>query len=102
MDLERNGRQALLKPPHLYLRDWRAKLDIELEASQSYKSNKADWLDGHWAGFKVADTSDDPRRGITGDFARLARSAIRNFGISPSIHPNAPRSTVNRRKLARV
>ena len=42
------------------------------------------------------------RRGITGDVARLARSAIRNFGISPSIHPNAPRSTVNRRKLARV
>ena len=24
--------------------DWRARLDVELEASQSYKSNKADWL----------------------------------------------------------
>src|SRR5215472_13277018 len=47
-------------------RDWRARLDIELEASQSYKANKADWLDGRWAGFKVADTSDDPRRGNTG------------------------------------
>ena len=39
---------------------------------------------------------------MTGDVARLARSAIRNFGIDPTIHPNAPRSTVNRRKLARV
>jgi 2-oxoglutarate dehydrogenase E1 component len=47
-------------------RDWRARLDAELEASQSYKSNKADWLDGRWAGFKVADASDDPRRGNTG------------------------------------
>jgi 2-oxoglutarate dehydrogenase E1 component len=47
-------------------RDWRARLDAELEASQSYKSNKADWLDGRWAGFKVAEVSDDPRRGDTG------------------------------------
>jgi 2-oxoglutarate dehydrogenase E1 component len=46
--------------------DWRARLDVELEASQSYKSNKADWLDGRWAGFKVAEMSDDPRRGNTG------------------------------------
>ena len=46
--------------------DWRARLDAELEASASYKSNKADWLDGRWAGFKVAEMSDDPRRGNTG------------------------------------
>jgi 2-oxoglutarate dehydrogenase E1 component len=46
--------------------DWRARLDAEQEASQGYKANKADWLDGRWAGFKVADTSDDPRRGNTG------------------------------------
>src|ERR1700736_4615595 len=26
--------------------DWRAKLDAELEASQGYKANSADWLDG--------------------------------------------------------
>ncbi|HEU5274769.1 MAG TPA: 2-oxoglutarate dehydrogenase E1 component, partial [Xanthobacteraceae bacterium] len=46
--------------------DWRARLDAELEASQSYRSNKADWLDGRWAGFKVALASDDPGRGNTG------------------------------------
>jgi 2-oxoglutarate dehydrogenase E1 component len=46
--------------------DWRSRLDAELEASVSYKSNKADWLDGRWAGFKVAEMSDDPRRGNTG------------------------------------
>jgi 2-oxoglutarate dehydrogenase E1 component len=46
--------------------DWRARLDAELEASQSYRANKADWLDGRWAGFKVAEGLDDPRRGNTG------------------------------------
>src|SRR5262249_11417517 len=29
--------------------DWRAKLDAELEASQGYKPNSADWLDGRWS-----------------------------------------------------
>src|SRR5450432_1412802 len=53
--------------------DWRQRLDAELEASQSYKSNKADWLDGRWAGYKVADTSDDPRRGNTGIDLKLLK-----------------------------
>src|SRR5437660_6555299 len=35
--------------------DWRARLDTELEAGSGYKPNKADWLDGKWAGFKHAD-----------------------------------------------
>src|SRR5262250_1041809 len=46
--------------------DWRARLDIELEASQGYKPNSADWLDGRWSGFKFARDADDPRRGNTG------------------------------------
>jgi 2-oxoglutarate dehydrogenase E1 component len=46
--------------------DWRARLDAELEASQGYKANNADWLDGRWAGMKSASLSDDPRRGNTG------------------------------------
>ncbi len=46
--------------------DWRTRLDAELEAAQSYRANKADWLDGRWSGFKLADTTDDPRRGHTG------------------------------------
>lgn len=52
--------------------DWRARLDAELEAGSSYRPNKADWLDGKWAGFKSADQEEDPRRGITGvDLAQL-------------------------------
>ena len=46
--------------------DWRTRLDAELEAAQAYRENKADWLDGRWAGFKVADSVEDPRRGHTG------------------------------------
>ncbi len=46
--------------------DWRGRLDVELEAAQSYRANKADWLDGRWAGYKRAETGDEPRRGHTG------------------------------------
>jgi 2-oxoglutarate dehydrogenase E1 component len=46
--------------------DWRAKLDIELEAGGGYKPNKADWLDGKWAGLKSADVGEDPVRVVTG------------------------------------
>jgi 2-oxoglutarate dehydrogenase E1 component len=45
--------------------DWRAKLEIEYEAGQAYKPNKADWLDGVWSGLRTADSADDPRRGKT-------------------------------------
>ena len=34
--------------------DWRARLDAEQEASQGYKANNADWLDGRWSGMKPA------------------------------------------------
>ncbi|WP_027515001.1 2-oxoglutarate dehydrogenase E1 component [Bradyrhizobium sp. WSM1417] len=52
--------------------DWRARLDAELEAGSGYKPNKADWLDGKWAGFKIADQEEDARRGVTGvDIAAL-------------------------------
>ncbi|ABA03689.1 2-oxoglutarate dehydrogenase E1 component [Nitrobacter winogradskyi Nb-255] len=46
--------------------DWRARLDAELEAGAGYRPNKADWLDGKWAGLKLADQSEEPRRGVTG------------------------------------
>jgi 2-oxoglutarate dehydrogenase E1 component len=52
--------------------DWRARLDAEFEAGTGYKPNKADWLDGKWAGFKIAGEEEDARRGVTGvDVAAL-------------------------------
>jgi 2-oxoglutarate dehydrogenase E1 component len=46
--------------------DWRSRLDAEFEAGTGYKPNKADWLDGKWAGFKIAGEEEDARRGVTG------------------------------------
>ncbi|KZL20493.1 2-oxoglutarate dehydrogenase E1 component [Pseudovibrio axinellae] len=46
--------------------DWRAHLDREFDTGQTYKPNKADWLDGRWAKMKIAKETDEPRRGSTG------------------------------------
>ncbi|MDR3375302.1 MAG: 2-oxoglutarate dehydrogenase E1 component [Ancalomicrobiaceae bacterium] len=48
--------------------DWRKHLDAEYEAGVNYRANKADWLDGRWAGLKSSATSegDEARRGKTG------------------------------------
>ncbi len=52
--------------------DWRSRLDVELDAALGYRANKADWLDGRWAGFTTAGDADDPRRGKTGvDIGKL-------------------------------
>jgi 2-oxoglutarate dehydrogenase E1 component len=56
--------------------EWRARLDVELEASQGYKPNSADWLDGRWAEIQAARDYDDPRRGRTG----IALEALRDIG----------------------
>jgi 2-oxoglutarate dehydrogenase E1 component len=56
--------------------DWRAKLDLELEATAGYKPNRADWLDGRWTDIKAARDVDDPRRGQTG----VALDALKDIG----------------------
>src|SRR5690242_18030711 len=63
--------------------DWRSRLDAELEAGQSYRANKADWLDGRWTGLKAARDADDPRRGNTG----LAIETLREIGKKITVVP---------------
>jgi 2-oxoglutarate dehydrogenase E1 component len=81
--------------------DWRARLDAELEAGSGYKPNKADWLDGKWAGFKSADQEEDPRRGVTGvDVAEL-RDIGRKITKVPDgfrVHRTVQRFLENRAK----
>ncbi len=49
----------------------REKLDKALEAASQYKPNKADWLEGRWAGLTVAPGEED-RKGVTAvDLERL-------------------------------
>jgi 2-oxoglutarate dehydrogenase E1 component len=81
--------------------DWRARLDAELEAGSGYKPNKADWLDGKWAGFKSADQEEDPRRGVTGvDVAvlRVIGRKITKVSDGFHIHRTVQRFLENRAK----
>ena len=81
--------------------DWRAKLDIEQEASQGYNANSADWLDGRWADIKAARDQDDPRRGITGaDIATLKEIGEKITAVPAGfhVHRTIQRFLDNRRK----
>jgi 2-oxoglutarate dehydrogenase E1 component len=45
---------------------YRRTLDDNFTAAEGYKANKADWLDGRWAGLKAARDHEEPRKGDTG------------------------------------
>jgi 2-oxoglutarate dehydrogenase E1 component len=81
--------------------EWRTRLDGELEASQGYKPNSADWLDGRWSDVKAARDADDPRRGHTGAPLDLLREIGRKITIVPQgfrVHRTIQRFLENRRK----
>jgi 2-oxoglutarate dehydrogenase E1 component len=81
--------------------DWRARLDAELEAGSGYKPNKADWLDGKWAGFKSADQEEDARRGVTGVDITVLKDIGRKITKVPDgfrIHRTIQRFMENRAK----
>ena len=46
--------------------DYRKTLDDAFSVASGYKANKADWLDGRWAGMKTAVSMEEDRRGQTG------------------------------------
>jgi 2-oxoglutarate dehydrogenase E1 component len=81
--------------------DWRARLETEFEAAQGYRANKADWLDGRWAGYKVAHETDDPRRGNTGvALATLQEIGTKITGVPEgfNVHRTIGRFLEHRRK----
>ncbi len=81
--------------------DWRARLDAELEAGSGYKPNKADWLDGKWAGFKSADQEEDARRGVTGVDVSILKDIGRKITKVPDgfrVHRTIQRYLENRAK----
>jgi len=80
---------------------WRAMLDVEQEAVPGYKPNKADWLDGRWAGMKTGADVDDPRRGVTGVAPEMLReigTKITAVPASFNVHRTIQRFLDNRRK----
>ncbi len=61
---------------------FRATLDVELAASEGYKPNKADWMDGRWS--TVGKDDDEERRGNTG----VAIDALKEVGRRLTAIPN--------------
>jgi 2-oxoglutarate dehydrogenase E1 component len=81
--------------------DWRARLDAEFEAGTGYKPNKADWLDGKWAGLKLADQDEEPRRGVTGLDVATLKEIGRSITRVPDgfrVHRTVQRFLENRAK----
>jgi 2-oxoglutarate dehydrogenase E1 component len=57
--------------------DYRKTLDEDFSVAEGYKANKADWLDGRWAGFKAAKDHEEPRKGETG----VAVAKLKDIGL---------------------
>jgi 2-oxoglutarate dehydrogenase E1 component len=56
---------------------YRKTLDVDFAVAEGYKANKADWLDGRWAGLKAAKDHEEPRKGDTG----VAIDKLRDIGL---------------------
>jgi 2-oxoglutarate dehydrogenase E1 component len=83
--------------------NWRHHLETAFEAGQSYKPNKADWLDGRWAGLRPAAAGiEEDRRGRTGvDRARLLEMGLQLTSVPEGfcLHRTIGRLLENRRKM---
>ncbi len=81
--------------------DWRAHLEAEFEAGQSYKPNKADWFDGAWSGLRTADNQDEQRRGKTSVPMKTLKEIGKKLTEVPAdfeVHRTIGRFLENRRK----
>src|SRR5690606_36232570 len=81
--------------------DWKAHLEIEFETGQTYKPNKADWLDGAWSGLRTADNQDEQRRGKTAVPLKTIKEIGKKLSEVPKgfeVHRTVGRFLDNRRK----
>lgn len=82
--------------------DWRAHLETEFDIGQSYKPNKADWLDGQWSGLRTADNQDEQRRGKTAVPLKQLRELGKKLSEVPegfNAHRTIQRFMDNRAKM---
>jgi 2-oxoglutarate dehydrogenase E1 component len=78
----------------------RQALEDDFKSAESYKPNKADWLEGQWAGLSVA--SGDERRGETAvgiDLLREVGHAISEVPKNVAVHPKIVRQLNAKRKM---
>jgi 2-oxoglutarate dehydrogenase E1 component len=80
--------------------DFQTSLEQEHQAAKSYKPNKADWLEGRWAGIEIA--SDGPRRGDT----PVAMETLKQVGAALcrvpekfNLHRTIQRILANKQKM---
>jgi 2-oxoglutarate dehydrogenase E1 component len=74
-------------------KDFKNFLNDEFVSAKSYKTNKADWLDGTWTGFKTA--SNDARKGKTSALEKDLRL------IGNKIH-NLPKNFTAHKKITKI
>ncbi|MGK2922245.1 MAG: 2-oxoglutarate dehydrogenase E1 component [Methyloceanibacter sp.] len=79
---------------------FRAYLEEEFLAGETYRPNRADWLDGRWSGIGFAD--EGARRGLTGVDLDLLRQVGRRLTAIPETltpHKTIARIMASRRKM---
>jgi 2-oxoglutarate dehydrogenase E1 component len=72
--------------------DFAATLEAAFQSAKSYKPNKADWLEGRWAGIKASEEVDEHGEGNTAassealqKVGRALSTAPDNFDINPKV-----------------
>ena len=83
---------------------FKTDLEAEFEAGQAFNPNKADWLDGRWAGLRAVQSGDivDPRRAATGvDEARLREIGGRLTAVPEGfqLHKTVARMLSNKQQM---
>ena len=80
--------------------DFHAYLEEEMAASDAYRPNRADWLDGKWSGIGHAD--EGARRGVTGvdlDVLKEVGRKLTSFPKTFTPHKTIARIMAARRKM---
>jgi len=92
---ERLIEDGVLKPKEAdaLVSEFNANLEEHLAAAKAYKPNKADWLEGRWAGFEPP-REEGPRRGDTA----VAPELLREVGLAIS---RTPKTVEVHRKIVR-
>lgn len=72
--------------------EYAAELEAAFEGAKDYKVNKADWLEGHWAGLKQADEDGEREEGVTAaplaqlqEVGKALYTPPQNFDLNPKI-----------------
>ena len=79
---------------------FRAELEVDFEAARAFRPNKADWLDGRWAGMEAA--QGEARRGETAvplDTLKRVGAALTTVPDDFHAHKTVTRLLANRAKM---